>query len=129
MWTPTVSTTTATCQYGQVGDTALSADLDYLGDGLTDLVLFRKPDVNGNVRLNVRHSHGCDGTLAVVELGQASSNRVVFFMGTDASGGGKPDLFVLNTHTMQWKFLWSQFLLNGPVWSTVTFGDSRDLPL
>ena len=53
---------------------------------------------------------------------------MVVFLGQDASGDGKPDLWTLDTYTNTWKFLFSQSLPTW-TWGTITLGESTAVPL
>jgi hypothetical protein len=50
-------------------------------------------------------------------------------MGQDMSGDGQPDLMMLNTHTMQWRFYFSQS--HPGLWNSqnISWGNMRDVPL
>jgi hypothetical protein len=129
MWTPLNSSTITTCAYGEAGDTPIATTFDFNADWKTELLLLKKPNAAGNLLFKMRNSGGCSGDSVVQTIGPASSNRVVLFMGQDMSGDTKPDLMMLDTQTMQWRFYSSQW--NPATWtpSYISWGDARDVPL
>jgi hypothetical protein len=93
-------------------------------------LLLQKPNPSGNVVFKVRNSGSpCAGEVAQQTILDNSSNRVVLFMGQDMSGDGQPDLMMLNTHTMQWRFYFSQS--HPGLWNSqnISWGNMRDVPL
>jgi hypothetical protein len=129
MWGGPSSTLLSSCAYGQQGDTAIGTTFDFNGDQQSEFLLLRKPDAAGNLRFSVRNSIGCSGESVLRTIGPASSSRVVMFMGQDMSGDGKPDLMMLNTQTMQWRFYGSQQNPTNWTYTSMSWGDARDVPL
>jgi hypothetical protein len=115
MWSALTSSTITSCTpNATTGDTALTSSINYDNDsnGRSDRAFLTNANPNdGNLWLTLQASGSgtsCTGPYHSVYLGPKISARVVVFPGIDGSGDGKPDFWIVNTHSMAWSYVRSQ---------------------
>ncbi|MCU0658979.1 MAG: hypothetical protein MUF64_28110 [Polyangiaceae bacterium] len=131
IWDPVSSGTISTCGggfYGSSKSIPLSGFVDVDGDGRSDPFHFNFANDNGTGNLVRRTSNSTTCGAETFSYVSSLYPKDVVFFGSDLTGDGKPELFVVDSHAMTWRVFVSEYPsyqniytdLNNIVWGSPT---------